>query len=112
MVVAIWFCGVLSGCCVAWLVLASAGRIPGSAAAPWRSIWLAVLASTAAVATFLTVRFVAVESPVSSGVVMRGWFGFFVVFAGVFAVVAGLTTAIATRMRTPRDPGAHGVSSG
>ena len=72
MAVAIYLAGAVSGCCVIWLVVASTGLGRGETGPSWRRVWLSILASTAAVATFLIIRFVAIEAPVSVYVVIRG----------------------------------------
>lgn len=67
---------------------------------------LAVPIAAAAVATFLMARFVAAEEPVAAAVVSRGWIGFFIIFAALFAIVAAALLAMARR-GTATTPGAR-----
>ena len=107
MTVASYLSGAVVGCCVIWLVVASTGLGRDEIGPSWRRVWLPILASTAAVATLLILRFVAVEAPVSPAVVMRGWLGFFFIFAGVFAVGAALLMAVVSRVRLSRSRSGH-----
>jgi len=105
MAVAIYLAGALLVCCVIWLILASIGRDRGDLSVSWHRVWLPVLASTVSAATLLMIRFVAIEAPVSAQVVMRGWLGFFFVFAAVFSATAALMMAVMGRVRLSRSHG-------
>ena len=111
MIVALYLAGVVFGCCLVWLILVSTGIGRDGHDVSWRRVWLPILASTATAATFLMIRFVAVEGPVSPYVVMRGWLGFFFVFAAVFAVAAALVMAVMRRLRFSRSHGEHQPSA-
>ena len=111
MAVAIYLAGAVSGCCVIWLVVASTGLGRGETGPSWRRVWLPILASTAAVATFLIIRFVAIEAPVSVYVVIRGWIGFLLVFAPVFTIAAALMMAAVHLARRLRNQAKHQPSA-
>ena len=111
MTVAIYLAGAVFGCCVIWLVVASARLGLGETGPSWRRVWLPSLASTAAAATFLITRFVAVEAPVSADVVIRGWVGFLLVFAPVFAISAALMMAVVRLARRLRNQAKHQPSA-
>ena len=111
MTLAIYLAGAVFGCCIIWLVAASAGLGRNEIGPSWRRIWLPILASTAAVATFLIIRFVAVEAPVSPHVVTRGWLGFLLVFAPVFTMVAALMMATVHLARRLRNQAKHQPSA-
>jgi len=103
MTVAIYLAAAVLGCCVVWLLIVCIRPDRNRTRPAWRRVWLPILASTAAVATFLMIRFVADEAPVSIAVVVRGWLGLFVVFSAVFAFVAALMLAVAGRVRLARS---------
>ena len=111
MTAAFYLAGAVFGCCVTWLLVASTGLGRDETGPSSRRVWLPVFASAAAVATFLIIRFVAVEAPVSRAVVMRGWLGFFFIFATVFAVGAALTMAVVSRVRLSRSNSGHQPSA-
>ena len=118
MTVAVYLAGVVFGCCVIWLVLASTGLArmhshnPDELDLSWRRVGLPVLASAATAATFFIIRFVGVEAPVSPYVVIRGWLGFFFVFAAVFAASAAAMMEVMRRAtRFSRNHGEHQPSA-
>ncbi len=118
MTVAVYIAGIVFGCCVIWLVLASTGlgrmhsHNRDELELSWRRVWLPALASAAAAASFFIIRFVGVEAPVSPSVVIRGWLGFFFVFAAVFAASAALMMAVMRRAtRFSRNKGKHQPSA-
>jgi len=112
MTAAIYLSGAVAVCCVIWLFVASAGPGRGSCGPPWRRVWLAILAATASVATFLIIRFIAIETPVSASVVMRGWVGLPLVFAPVFTIVAALIMSAAGLVWRLREHVKQGPSVG
>jgi len=107
----IYLFGAVSVCCIAWLVVASTGLGQNALDLSWRHATLPVLASSLATATFLIARFVAVEAPVSTFVIVRGWLGFIVVLAVVFAAAAALMSMGARRARSAFGSNGHQPSA-
>lgn len=117
MTIAVYLSALIFGCCVLWMIAAAIGLMPIPSQAgvafdvSWRRVWLSVLTAAASGATFLIIRFVEDEAPVSAYVVARGWLGFFVVLGVVSALSAGLMMVVASGVRRSRQSREHEPSA-